>query len=275
VPSRIGHYAIERKLGQGGMGVVYAARDERLKRTVALKMMSSFAHDERRARASGEKARVAASVNHPNVCQIYEIGETTASCLSPWNSLKAKRYPSAAERARSASPTRCRSNSEFSLRFRHCTLGASSTAISSRRTSFLTPHSVKLLDFGWRAWSRSRRSTQRPGLTHSVDRRGHPELHGAGTSDERGGRQPMRSLCGRCDPVRAACGSSRVSGPNGPTILHATLHEQPPALTGTPAVTAVDRVIRRALAKRPEERPHRPTRWPRAARHSWRGRGQH
>jgi eukaryotic-like serine/threonine-protein kinase len=38
-------------------------------------------------------------------------------------------------------------------------------------------------------------------------------------------------------------------------ILHATLHEQPPALTGTPAVTAVDRVIRRALAKRPEERP--------------------
>jgi serine/threonine protein kinase len=38
-------------------------------------------------------------------------------------------------------------------------------------------------------------------------------------------------------------------------ILHATLHEQPPALTGTSAVTAVDRVIRRALAKRAEERP--------------------
>jgi serine/threonine-protein kinase len=37
--------------------------------------------------------------------------------------------------------------------------------------------------------------------------------------------------------------------------LHATLYEQPPALTGTPAVAAVDRVIRRALAKRPEERP--------------------
>ena len=75
VPARVGHYAIERTLGQGGMGVVYAARDERLKRTVALKIMSSLANDERARTRFWREARVAASVNHPNVCQIYEISE--------------------------------------------------------------------------------------------------------------------------------------------------------------------------------------------------------
>ena len=75
LPARFGHYAIARKLGEGGMGVVYAARDERLERSVALKTMSSLANDETGRRRFWREARAAASVNHPNVCQIYEIGE--------------------------------------------------------------------------------------------------------------------------------------------------------------------------------------------------------
>jgi serine/threonine protein kinase len=57
------------------MGVVYAARDERLERTVALKTMSSLDNDETARKRFWREARAAASVNHPNVCQIYEIGE--------------------------------------------------------------------------------------------------------------------------------------------------------------------------------------------------------
>ena len=57
------------------MGVVYAARDERLERTVAVKTMSPLAADETARKRFWREARAAASVNHPNVCQIYEIGE--------------------------------------------------------------------------------------------------------------------------------------------------------------------------------------------------------
>ena len=70
----IGHYRVLHKLGEGGMGVVYAARDERLDRAVAIKMMHDPGDAQARSRLWRE-ARMAAAVNHPNICQIYEVGE--------------------------------------------------------------------------------------------------------------------------------------------------------------------------------------------------------
>lgn len=75
LPARIGHYEITGKLGQGGMGIVYAARDDRLGRVVALKTMASLGGDESARKRFWREARAAASVNHPNICQLYEIGE--------------------------------------------------------------------------------------------------------------------------------------------------------------------------------------------------------
>src|SRR5689334_23554928 len=57
------------------MGIVYQAYDERLERTVALKMMLGLDRDETARRRFWREARAAASVNHPNVCQIYDVGE--------------------------------------------------------------------------------------------------------------------------------------------------------------------------------------------------------
>ena len=74
-PERIGRYKIERKIGEGGMGVVYAARDERLDRPVALKTIRGESDDTSRKRLWRE-ARAAAGVTHPNICQLYEIEET-------------------------------------------------------------------------------------------------------------------------------------------------------------------------------------------------------
>src|SRR5436309_5489655 len=70
----LGRYRIVRKLGEGGMGAVYAAEDERLNRSVAIKLLHGAGDSQARARLWRE-ARAGASVNHPNVCQLYEIGE--------------------------------------------------------------------------------------------------------------------------------------------------------------------------------------------------------
>src|SRR5207248_1689624 len=75
IPSRIGHYAIARQLGVGGMGVVYEAYDERLQRAVALKMMLGLEGGDTARKRFWREARAAASVNHPNICQIYDVGE--------------------------------------------------------------------------------------------------------------------------------------------------------------------------------------------------------
>ncbi len=71
----LGHYRVLEQIGSGGMGEVYRARDERLGRDVALKLIRpSSAKDPDRVRRFEHEARAAAALNHPNIVAIYDIG---------------------------------------------------------------------------------------------------------------------------------------------------------------------------------------------------------
>ena len=237
------------------MGVVYQADDERLKRTVALKMMLSLEHDETSRRRFWREARAAASVNHPHVCQIYEVGEDGGTLFIAMELLEGeplsehlKRGPLSVDQALPIA---------VDMLAALGAIHASGIVHRDLKPSnvFLARHGVKLLDFG----------LARPEVKATLD-----SLDGltrAGTVLGTPGYMAPELITG--DPVDARtdlfavgailfemlAGRPAFSGRTVTAVLNATLTEQPPALAGSPAVAAVDRVIRRALAKKPEGRP--------------------
>jgi serine/threonine protein kinase len=76
----IGHYTIVSLLGSGGMGEVYLARDEKLGRQIAIKLLpNEFTNHPERIRRFELEARAASALNHPNIVTIYEIGQSDSS----------------------------------------------------------------------------------------------------------------------------------------------------------------------------------------------------
>src|SRR6516164_7875435 len=73
--TRLGPYEIQSAIGAGGMGEVYRARDARLERTVAIKILPEHLSSRAELRARFEReARAASALNHPHICHLYDIG---------------------------------------------------------------------------------------------------------------------------------------------------------------------------------------------------------
>ena len=73
----VSHYKILEKIGGGGMGIVYKAQDLKLDRFVALKFLPPvYSMNEDFKQSIIEEAKIAATLDHPNICTIYEVGET-------------------------------------------------------------------------------------------------------------------------------------------------------------------------------------------------------
>src|SRR3989442_6251770 len=78
IGTRIGPFVVKSSLGEGGMGVVFRALDTKLQREVALKLLPDhFADDPERLARFQREAQVLASLNHPNIAQIYGLEESS------------------------------------------------------------------------------------------------------------------------------------------------------------------------------------------------------
>jgi len=236
------------------MGIVYAARDERLGRTVALKTMSALAADESARKRFWREARAAASVSHPNICQIYEIGEDAGELFIAMELLDGQ---SLADEMRQGPMNVSRAVSVgLGMMSALSALHARGVIHRDLKPSnvFLTAHGVKLLDFGLArpeldGARQAVTAITQSGMLVGTPRYMAPELVTGENVDARSDLFAAGAIL-----FEMLAGRPAFEGRTIAEVVHAIVYEQPPALGGSPAVAAIDRVIRRALAKRPADR---------------------
>src|SRR4029453_6129497 len=254
MPDTIAHYRVVSKLGEGGMGIVYAAADERLQRRVAIKMVRGTSGDPQSRARLWREARAAPSGSHPNGCQFYGgaggNGEVfIAMELLEGESLSARLALGPLPLAESIDITMAMLSA----------LGAIHAGGLVHRdlkpsNIFLTAHGVKLLDFGLAR------------AVHAADDLTHGDITIAGTvmgtphymSPEQLTGDPLDS---RSDLFAAGAiffellvGKAAFPGKTAAQVFHSVMSEPLPSVGGSPALAAVDRIIHRATAKRPTDR---------------------
>jgi serine/threonine protein kinase len=251
--ARLGHYEVVSLIGSGGMGDVYRARDPRLAREVAIKTLrSAGAGEDARARLWRE-ARAAASVSHPGICQIHDVGETHDNIYIVMELLDGEPL---SHRLKDG-PLAVDDAVAIALNI----LGAL-TALHSREivhrdlkpsNVFLTGSGIKLLDFGL---ARSRRAMAQPDMTITqagtivgTPRYMAPEQWGDSPPDPRSDIFATGSLL-----FEMLTGEPAFAGDDLMQVYHSVMSSQPPALVGSTVTAAVDVVIHRALEKRVDDR---------------------
>ena len=249
---RIAHYRVTRQLGEGGMGIVYEAEDERLGRNVAIKMVRTGVGDPTARNRLWREARSAASVNHPNVCQLYEVGESNGELYLAMELLEGESLADRIPRG----PLTVAEAGGVALAILDALGPLHRQGVLHRDLKpsnvFLTPHGVKLLDFGLAG---SIAGVREPtNLTQADTVVGTP--HYVSPEQLEGREADGRSDLFAVGAVLYEMLSARQAFPGRTVaqIFNAILHEEPPPLGGSEMVASVERVVRRALAKKPDRR---------------------
>ena len=261
--ARLGPYEALAPLGAGGMGEVYRARDERLGREVAIKVLpADSSADPDRLRRFEQEARAAGALNHPNLVAVFDTGQHEGNPYVVFELLDGvtlrQRGGPRAFAARKAV--------DYAVQIAHGLAAAHEKGIVHRdlkpENLFVTKDGrVKILDFGL--------AKLRPALDPHAPREEGATVStatGAGVvlgtvgymspEQVRGDSADHRSDIFALGTVLYEMLSGRrpFSGETNTEVMTAILREDPPELANRDAPAGLERVVRRCLEKRPEER---------------------
>ena len=263
--TKLGPYEIASLLGAGGMGEVYRARDSRLRREVAIKVLpQALSLDADRMRRFEQEALATAALNHPNILAVFDIG---ASEGSPYVVSELLEGETLRERLRSgAIPVR--KTLEYAMQVAHGLAAAHEKGIIHRdlkpENLFVTKDGrVKILDFGLAKLTQpdSNAHTSMPTATHGTE---------AGVVMGTAGYMSPEQVRGMALDQRSdifsfgailyemLSGKKAFHGETAADTMSSILKEEPPELaeTNRNVSPALERIVHHCLEKNPESRFH-------------------
>ena len=256
----IGHYRIRRRIGQGAMGVVYEGWDNRLERPVAIKTIAEANESKEARRLLWREARSLARVNHPHVCQVYDVLDESDALVLVMELLDGQ---SLADRLLTGTINATEALSIVrqvlqALQALH-DLGIVHRDLKPSNV-FLTRHGVKLLDFGVARMTEATFTDDSQETGTALSLMGSGGL--VGTPLYMSPEQARGLAAGPAADIFSVgsifyellTGKRPFEGASLVDILYAVMHRNPPPLSGSREIEGLDRIIRRALAKSVEDR---------------------
>jgi len=263
--TKLGPYEILGALGAGGMGEVYRARDSRLDRQVAVKILpSSFSSDPDRLRRFQQEATAAAALNDPGILAVYDVGSHDGT---PYVVSELLEGETLRDRLRAGALPR-RKAIEFAVQIARALAAAHDKGIVHRdlkpENLFVTREGrIKILDFGLAKFVRPEEKAgshtsaptveTSPGLVMGTVGYMSPEQVRGQPADPRSDIFAFGAVL-----YEMLCGQRAFKGETPADAMSAILKEDPPdmAETGREISPALERVVRHCLEKNPKERFH-------------------
>jgi len=259
--TQLGPYLVQSQIGAGGMGEVYRARDTRLGRDVALKILpESLLRDSGRLRRFEQEAQVVAALNHPNIVAIFDVGQQNGSPYLVSEYLDGESLRAVLDRG----PLSQRKMIEYAVQIANGLAAAHEKGIVHRD---LKPDNlfvcrdgrVKILDFGV---AKLAAATEPDGATMTGSHTAAGVVLGTASymapEQVRGERVDARTdiFSFGCVLFEMAAHKRAFQRPTTAETMTAILREDPPEITNVqpPIAPAIERIIRRCLEKTPENR---------------------